>query len=334
MGYQKQVHEKAWQILEERERASREQTEKCRREIREKTPEIERIEREMAALGARGINIAANGGDDVGDKIEKLGKKSAELQALRLQLLKEAGYPADYLSDRHYCAKCRDKGYVGTEKCTCFNELLRQQAFEHISDFPQAIRPGFGSFDLSFYSQTAEGGGVSPHARMSDILSFCKSYVDGFSSASPSLLMMGRTGLGKTHLSLAIAAGVVERGFGVIYTPVQKLCDRLENGKFSYQQEQKDKYAQELNAVLECDLLLLDDLGTEFPSTFSAAAIGNIINSRLLDSRPTIISTNLDLAGLEKQYSQRVASRLGFSYRVLAFMGEDIRYLLRTKKRP
>ena len=334
MGYQKQVYEKAWQILEERVQSGREETAHRRRKILLEIPELERLEHEMATLAAKSIHIVAAGEKNAGEQIEKLGHKSAELQQLRSELLGAAGYPADYLSEQHNCPACRDKGYIGTEKCSCFQELLRQQAFAQISDFPQAMRPVFDSFDLSFYSHTAESGGLSPHSRMSDIFAFCKSYASGFSLSSPSLLMMGRTGLGKTHLSLAIAAEVVGRGFGVIYTPVQKLCDRLENGKFSYQQESKDRYAQELVSVLECDLLLLDDLGTEFSSAFSSAAIGNIINSRLLDSRPTIISTNLDLSGLEKQYSQRIASRLGFSYKVLPFAGEDIRYLLRTKRKP
>ncbi|MCL2069131.1 MAG: ATP-binding protein [Oscillospiraceae bacterium] len=328
MGYSKQAYEKAWALMDERLQHSRAQTDARRQEILRNIPEIERIELEMAGLAASSIHAAATGGADVAGRIQELGRENIRLQELRASFLREAGYPADALSEQFFCPKCRDRGYIGQEMCACFRELLRTQAYAVISDYPDAPHCKnctFEGFNLSYYTDAARG-------RMSEILDYCRHYADTFSGQSPSLLMVGRTGLGKTHLSLAIAGTVVGRGFGVVYTPVQRLCDRLENSKFSYQDERKDRYEQELKSVLECDLLVLDDLGTEFISTFSAAAVSNIINSRLLDARPTVVSTNLELSALERQYSQRIASRLSFSYKALMFMGEDIRFLMRTRR--
>jgi len=325
MGYSKQVYEKAYAILDSRLQRSRAEADALRVEVLKNIPEIERIEREMAGLAAKSIHAAANGGGDVAGRIQEIGRENLKLQEFRASLLREAGYPANALSERFTCSKCGDRGYIGQEMCSCLHDLLRAQAYAMISDYPEAKSCTFEGFNVSYYPDDVRG-------RMSDIFDYCRHYADTYSTGSPSLLMTGRTGLGKTHLSLAIAAAVVGRGFGVVYTPVQRLCDRLENSKFSYQDERKDRYEQELKSVLECDLLVLDDLGTEFSSTFSTAAVGNIINSRLLDARPTIVSTNLELQALEQQYSQRMASRLGFSYKVLAFMGEDIRYLMRTRK--
>ena len=334
MGYSKQVYERAWTQLDTRAQKARDERDSARIKVLESIPEIEHIEREMAALAAQSIYAAASGASDIKQRIESLGHENLLWQERRRSLLQEAGFPAGYLDDRFFCAKCRDRGYVDTLMCECLHELLRAEAYAMISDYPDAPQMAgctFENFDLSYYS-TEPQGSTSPRKRLTDILAYCRSYADNFTESSPSLLMKGRTGLGKTFLSLAIAAVVVERGFGVVYTPVQRLCDRLENGKFSYSQERKERYEQELAGVLECDLLILDDLGTEFISTFSGAAVGNIINSRLLDGRPTIVSTNLDLAGIEKQYSQRLASRLCFSYSVLEFIGEDIRYLRRIRR--
>ena len=334
MGYSKQVYQRAWTQLDTRAQKARDERDSARIKVLESIPEIEHIEREMATLAAQSIYAAASSSPDTKQRVESLGRENLLWQERRRGLLQEAGFPIDYLDEHYSCAKCRDRGYVDTLMCECLRELLRAEAYAMISDYPDAPQMAgctFENFDLSYYSTETQGA-TSPRKRLTDILAYCRSYAENFTESSPSLLMKGRTGLGKTFLSLAIAAVVVERGFGVVYTPVQRLCDRLENGKFSYSQERKERYEQELAGVLECDLLILDDLGTEFISTFSGAAVGNIINSRLLDGRPTIVSTNLDLAGIEKQYSQRLASRLCFSYSVLEFIGEDIRYLRRIRR--
>lgn len=332
MGYPKQVYDCAWALLRERARQNKEIVESRKAKIRAEIPEIFEIERLMSVTAAKSIYSAAAGDSDVKEKIYSIARENLLLQQKRRELLKNSGYPEDYLEEKHFCRTCSDKGYVGAKMCHCFEELLRVQAFSMISDFPGGSQPTFADFDLSFYADEPDEAKMIPRVRMTEIFNFCKQYADSFTMQSPSLLMMGKTGLGKTHLSLSIATKVIAKGYGVVYSPIQRLCDRMENSKFSYLQEAKDKYAQELDSVLKCDLLVLDDLGTEFSSTFSSSLIGNIINTRLIENKPTIVNTNLDLKGLEKQYSQRIASRLGFSYKVLAFIGDDIRFLMRTNR--
>ena len=152
---------------------------------------------------------------------------------------------------------------------------------------------------------------------------YCKNYADNFSLKSPSLILYGATGLGKTHLSLAIAGEVIGKGFGVIYGSAQNLLNRLENEKFGRSGQDGDT----LSLLLECDLLILDDLGAEFSTAFTLSAIYNIINSRMLASLPTIISTNLEPGELDKKYDQRIASRILGSFTPVYFCGRDIRQL-------
>jgi DNA replication protein DnaC len=132
--------------------------------------------------------------------------------------------------------------------------------------------------------------------------------------------MRGKTGLGKTHLSLAIAARIIEKGFGVVYGSAQNLLRSVEMERFS-----KDSGTDALNSLLECDLLIVDDLGAEFQTSFTASAVYNIVNTRMLTGRPTIISTNMTTDELKSAYSDKVVSRLIGSYDVLRFFGNDIR---------
>ena len=157
---------------------------------------------------------------------------------------------------------------------------------------------------------------------MESVMNFCKSYAADFSTYSPSIILQGNTGLGKTHLSLAIAGEVIKRGFGVIYASAQNILSQLENEKFG-----RAQYADTEKNILECDLLILDDLGSEFRSQFTVSEVYNIINTRLLNGNPTIISTNLSMESIEDIYTPRIASRILSEYTLLWFDGKDIRQL-------
>lgn len=330
MGYPKEVYRQAFNLLEERRNQSRSTQERRRAEIHEALPAVAEIERRMAATAASGIYAVVAGAEDVGDVVAGLGRENLALQQERARLLTASGYPADYLTERHECAHCGDTGYVGPVMCECLKKLLQRFAFEQIGDRADLNRCSFQNFDLSYYStEFDQEAGVVPRKHMGDLLAFSRRYAEQFSPGAESLLMMGRTGQGKTHLSLAIAREATLNGFGVIYTPFQKLIDRLELGKFSHDAALKERYLQDLTGVTECDLLVLDDLGAEFATPFSTATAYNIINTRLVEQRATIVSTNLNLPALEKQYSARLASRLGFGFRMLSFCGEDIRFLRR-----
>lgn len=326
MGYPKEVHQRAWAIMDSRREESREESLSHRLEARAKIPELVQIEEQMAVTAAGITKAVVVSPEKAGELVEQLGLESEALQRRRAELLTQHGYPADYLKERYRCTKCEDTGYIGPEMCDCFQELLKQQAAVELGSVMGDGTRTFGSFRLDYYPDAPLESGDIPRKRMEDIYNFCHRYAETFSKESENLLLMGRTGLGKTHLSLAIAGEVTARGFGVIYTPVQRLMDRLEANKFSYDQSSKERYSQDLSAVLECDLLILDDLGTEFSTSFTTSTLYNIINSRMVEGYPTIVSTNLELSAMESQYSQRMASRLGFGYKILRFYGEDVRY--------
>ena len=327
MGYPKPVYEKAWTILNGRRDNARILAAERHSEIAKKIPAVIEIERQMAAAAAGITKSMLAAPDKAGEIIESIGNEVTKLQEERAKLLESFGYPKDYLSEKPFCPLCNDKGYINTSMCDCLKDLLLQQAREYLSYSAPAEDCTFSNFKLSFYPDTVDTTGVNLQKRMGEIYRFCMDYAEKFSPNSESLLFLGQTGLGKTHLSLAIAQTVTERGYGVIYTPAQKLMDRLESEKFSRNAESGAQYLENLDIALNCDLLILDDLGTEFTTSFTSSALYNIVNTRIVERRPTIVSTNLDPQAIEHKYSQRMVSRLMFEYRVLKFLGKDIRFV-------
>ena len=208
--------------------------------------------------------------------------------------------------------------------------MLKAEAYRQIPVPGSRDEYSFERFNLDYYSGDAGGEPISPRAKMSTVLAKCKSYAAEFSPRGESLMMIGRTGLGKTHLSLAIAGRVIERGFGVVYTTAQGLIDRAERAKFGRDPQGSD--TQFLQYAQECDLLILDDLGSEFTTPLASSVLFNLINSRLLEQRRTIISTNLPPDEIQQKYAERLVSRLLCGYTMLAFAGEDIRMLKSWKR--
>ena len=319
MKYSPAEYEQARRELDRR-RNEAEKSRKARRdEIAAKFPELIKIEQEMSAAGLSVIK-ALGMGDDSQDYIKFLEATNLNAQKRRAELLRENGYPEDYLKVNYFCSKCNDKGFKDGFMCSCHKLLLKNIAYKKLcSQFP-VDKCSFSNFDLAFYPD--RGGDITPRKRMKAVFDYCKSYAEDFSNQSQSLLMLGNTGLGKTHLSLAIAGQVINRGYGVIYASVQNILNKLENEKFG-----RSSTSDTEKNLLECDLLILDDLGTEFSTQFTVSAIYNIINSRLLASKPTIISTNLTMEQLEGVYTQRISSRILSEYTILQFDGTDVRQL-------
>ncbi len=326
VGYPKQVYDSVWQILGERRRQSRDGLATRREEIARTLPGVAALEREMAAQAASVTKIIVSDPAAAGARIEELAQANLATQREREALLAGAGYPADYLTERHVCDLCRDSGYVGQTMCRCMAGLLRAEAAARLSRYAPTGSATFGSFSLEYYPDTADGGGIPPRAWMADILDDCRRWAEPFAPHGESLLLVGPTGLGKTHLSVAMAAQVTQQGYGVLYTPVQRMMDILEAERFSRGADAKEQYRDATAAYLDCDLLILDDLGAEFMTQFVSATLFHILNTRLLEERPTVISTNLGLEDMGARYSQRMSSRLFCGYRVMLFKGDDIRF--------
>lgn len=330
MSYSRKVYARAASELERR-RDKAERTQSMRRaEVYAKIPELIYIDREIASAGAEVIR-AIGMGENAQQFIEELAKKNLASQQRRKDILKENGYPEDYLDAEYTCKKCRDTGFIGGVMCDCYKALLRDTALAELNELSSSARSTFESFNINYYPDTVDPAtGINPRSRMKEILDFCRDYAADFATDSPSLLLYGATGLGKTHLSLAIASEAVKKGYGVIYGSAQNLMSRLEKEHFS--SGRNSEYEGSEQALLECDLLIIDDLGAEFSTQFTVAELYNIINTRIMSRLPVIISTNLTLDGLEQKYTQRITSRIIGNYISLYFCGKDIRQIKNTEQ--
>lgn len=326
MPYSKEIFDAASARLAERRRAAESENAATRRGLYEKLPRLKQIDTELSSAGLRAAR-AVLAGSGARERIEKLRDDCDKLEAERTALLKAGGYPDGILTINYFCPKCRDTGYVGDEMCSCMRSLLLEEACRRAnSGSPLQVRD-FSSFDLSYYPDTPLPGlGITVRAYMSRVLERSMSYAADFPAGGGSLLMLGGTGLGKTHLSLAVAGAVLSRGFGVICDTAQNILDRVEDEGFGRGER---GYTQ---SVFSCDLLILDDL-PGYASSRDAAALYNIINTRTLSSRPMIVSTNLTESELAARYGDKIFSRLIGDFMMLKFFGSDIRQL-RLEKGP
>ena len=318
MGYAKSVYAKAAEILKERKSAAIEAANIKKNTLRAKIPEYKAVTDEMRSIG---LSIArAAFGDNPKADIAELREKSLACQALAREILRKNGYDEDCTEVKYYCGKCKDTGFVNGSVCSCHKALLCETAKKELGKCAPVKDCTFSNFDLSFYDSITDEDGEYIGEYMSDIYRFCKCYAEDFGEASPSLFMYGKTGLGKTHLSIAIAGTVIEKGYGVIYASAQNLIAGLENARFG---RTNNFYSE--SALLNCDLLIIDDLGAELNNQFSISEIYNIVNTRLSSGKPTIISTNLDIRGIEARYTERISSRIMGEYQMIKFYGTDIR---------
>ncbi len=273
------------------------------REINEKIPQIREINTQLYNTGKELIRIiSSESKENINSKIEQLKQFNLGAQAMSRRMLTENGYPENYLDISYNCNKCQDTGYSGGEFCECFKKLCGSLSASELNKNAQLKLSSFDTFSLSYYKG-------EDYFTMERILNFAKRYSENFSPASESILMFGKTGLGKTHLSLAIANRVLEKGYSVIYDSIINILRNIEREHFS-----REHSSEMLNLVMESELLILDDLGTEYETPFYNATVYNIINTRLNSGRPTIISTNLDYAGIRRRYDERVVSRITAVY--------------------
>ena len=315
--------EKAKLIVDRRRSAAEETAERRRRELEEVSPELKAVNAEIASAGLRAIK-AIGMGQNAEEYITRLASENLELQKKRAEILKSLGLPENVLDIQYTCPKCEDTGSFEGHYCTCIKSLVAQMQRDNLNTCAPAKSSTFDTFSLDYYKGIVlPETGESAYDRMSQILAFCKGWADDFDRQSQSILMFGNTGLGKTHLSLAIANVVVSKGYNVIYTTAGTLFSQLEKERFG--RLKADESPEE--AVLSCDLLILDDLGSEFITQFTVSEVYNIINSRMLSGKPTIINTNLKYDELADKYNPRVYSRIIGDYVPLEFIGNDVRQL-------
>ncbi len=322
MSYSSETIAKANQTITKRRKKAERILSMRKLEIETKIPQIAELD---ALLSSTGLAVAkAIGmGNDAEEYITQLSEVNLSVQQKIKELLKENGYKENYLEAPYTCTKCNDSGFCGVYYCNCYKNLLKEISLQKLASVSTSENCTFKNFKTEYYPlQSDNQNNVSPQKRMENIFEYCKCYADDFDLESESLYMHGTTGLGKTHLSLAIANEVTKKGYNVIYDTAQNIFSSLEKEKFSY----SNNYERE-SEILGCDLLIIDDLGSEFSTNFTTAALYNIINTRINRSKPVIISTNLTEEELEAKYTQRVTSRIIGNYTPLLFIGKDIRQI-------
>ncbi len=315
----------------DKRRAENEEDQRARRDTAyARNPRIRDIDRALRETVASAVTAAVLGGGDPTEALDAIREKNLDLQERRGMELLRAGLPMDYLDEKYICPKCRDTGYRGTELCSCLMELYRDEQRRDLSALLKLGEDTFDTFDLSYYSdQPDPATGVSPRSVMETVYETCREYARKFSQNSMNLFLQGGTGLGKTFLSTCIARVVSERGFSVVYDTATGAFAKYEAEKFGRGDQQEAR--SDIKRLENCDLLILDDLGTEFPTAFVTSALYTLLNTRVAGGKKTVISSNLTVDELAQRYSAPIMSRLMGEFYCIKFAGTDIRPLKRER---
>ncbi len=280
-------------------------------------PELRELDRVLSGTGMEIMKIVASGENDIENKIAELKERNARINGERRALLVKNGYAPDYTDVKYECEKCSDTGFVDTKMCECMKRELILAGYES-SGIAELIRTqNFDNFSLDYYA-----GAES--ARMSSCVEILKRFADNFSAETYcNFLMLGATGLGKTHLSSAVAKEVIEKGFDVLYVTSVGMTGDFEAERFgnSVGARQRNKTSRYYDA----ELLIIDDLGTEVSNQFTLACLYDVINTRINKRLCTFVNTNLTAKEIDARYNERITSRLFGEYNSIVFVGTDIR---------
>ena len=290
------------------------------REISVRIPRITEINREIGSASIKKAKQLLSGQADDWD----LKTVIQELSEERRRLLTDYGYPADYLELHYDCKKCRDTGFIDGKKCSCFKQAAIELLYEQSKLSDILSRENFDTFDEGWYDaddmDEATGKSSLELARIARKQAW--DFTQHFQNAFNNLFFYGHTGVGKTFLTHCIAREIIEQGHSVIYFSAYDLFDELAKRTFhSY-----DNSPDLPDYVGECDLLIIDDLGTELTNTFVQSRLFLLINERLTQKKPTIISTNLEIGAFSEMYSERTFSRIFSNYTMIKLTGRDIRF--------
>ncbi len=288
----------------------------------EQVPRLRQIDIALRRTMTAAAQAVFTQGGDVQAAMEQVREENLALQAERKTLI-ETHFQPGFLEETAFCAHCGGTGYVGSVMCSCLKALCVQEQRKELG----AVFTGsesFENFDLSYYAaDIMPQVQVSPRKVMEKNLEHCRRFARKFNEASGNLLMVGGTGLGKTHLALAVGRAVGEQGYSVCYETAIGLFSKLERAKFSPNEE----FCREAERLENCDLLIIDDLGTEMTGQFVTSALYGLLNQRLMTGKSMIITTNLLVDEVQRRYSPQIASRLYGDFRRLTFLGSDIRVL-------
>ncbi len=334
MAYTDGIVSRAQTRLKRKQEAHRIERAALREKIFQELPRTKEIETALRRTAPKIIAASLRQGLDGQEALAALRKENLALQDEEAALLDGAGYPVDALDETPLCPLCQDRGWTGMKMCSCLHALCREEQIKDLSFMLDLKDQSFETFRLDYYDrEVPQGYPRSPRENMQGVLSFCRRYAEMFGTEAPrNLIFYGPPGLGKTFLSACIARVVSERGYSVVYDSVANIFTRFETRRFAPYGEESRLAGEDTQRYLACDLLIMDDLGTEFLSPFFQSVLYEIINTRLTGGKQTVISTNLEKNEWRKRYSPQVVSRLEGEYTALAFYGQDIRKLKKQQR--
>ena len=322
MKYTRNAAEKAHEILRERRTAA--ETEQRDRTLIafSAAPEIKTMLRALDKKKFELLRSVGSGKGGASEAVYKLRDETERINRSISEILVSNGFAPDYIDYHYTCPKCRDTGYRDGERCQCFTELLQRLTVEELNGLCNMKIHSFDEFRLDYYPDE-EINGDNSRQRMTVVYNNCKGYAEGFETDAQSLFFYGPTGLGKTFLSSCIAGEVMKKGFSVVFFSVPSLFSQLEDEHFGCSD------SKTMDLLMSADLVILDDLGSEFKTKFTESKLYEIINGRMNLDKPVIISTNVSVRELQEMYNERLISRVIMKYAPMPFVGRDIRQIMR-----
>lgn len=299
---------------------------KRREEIKNKYPEILELDTTIQKL-CLNLSMAALRGITDQNELNNIKEEITDLRAKKYEMLVSHGYNPDYLNLHYNCPKCKDTGFIGIDKCSCFKSKLIKLYYKD-SDLEEAVKTNnFKNFNINLYSNhKLNDERYTPRKNIEDILEYITGeYLPNFKTSNTNLLFYGNSGTGKTFLSWCIAKELLDKGFLVVYKTSDDLLRALKNIKFNNDTDLE-------NLLINCDLLIIDDLGSEQITDFSSTELFTLINKKILKNKKMLISTNLSLPLISKRYSERISSRIIGEFKLFKFFAEDIRIQLNLKR--
>ena len=299
---------------------------KRREEIKNKYPEILELDTTIQKL-CLNLSMAALKGITDPNDLNNIRDEITDLRAKKYEMLVPLGYSPDYLNLHYNCPKCKDTGFIGIEKCSCFKTKLIKLYYKD-SELEEAVKTNnFRNFNINLYpNHKLNDERYTPRKNIEDILEYITGeYLPNFKNTNTNLLFYGNSGTGKTFLSWCIAKELLDRGFLVVYKTSDDLLRALKDIKFNNDTDLE-------NLLINCDLLIIDDLGSEQITDFSSTELFTLINKKILKNKKMLISTNLSLPLISKRYSERISSRIIGEFKLFKFFAEDIRIQLNLKR--
>ena len=327
MALDGRILRRAMDLLEEDRRNRETHTAELRQQLYARDPFLAGLDTQIRSAAAEILDVALRRGEDPVAAMEQLQEQNLHMQEERRSRILRLGYPENCLDDLPACPRCGDRGYVGREPCDCLMRLYREEQRKELSKLLDLQGESFASFQLKYYDDMKDPDtGISPRQHMHLVLMACRRYAETFDGKGSNLFLSGGPGLGKTFLSACIASAVSEKGWSVVYETAVNLCARYEAIRFSNRGDPEEA-EQDVRRYLQCDLLILDDLGMERENAFTVSVIYEVINARLRSGKSTVISSNLSVEEVSSRYNAQIASRLAGEYENLKFYGRDIRRL-------